>query len=394
MAETGSVLLVVVDPDPGLRKELGAGFGERSPAPLAYPGVDPLLERLHPGQPAVVLCGPGLSDGPGLRDVGRLVQERPDVGVILMAPDVSTALLRDALRAGVKDVLAHPADPEAFAESVGRVQGTLRVSPAAAGPGERGRCIAVASMKGGSGKSVVATNLAAELARRAQRPVALLDADLQFGDAAVLLRLMPSHTLVEAIEYLDRLDAQLLEGLLARHEATGLYVLAAPPEPAFADRVTGAQITKIIEVLLTFCAYVVVDTPTYFNDVVLSVIEHADDVVLVAGMDIPSIKNVKLGLQTLRLIGVDESRIKLVLNRVNSKVKLDVASVERTLGIKSDVRIPSDIAIPESVNKGVPVLLDAPKNPAARSFEELGQLFLSETAEVPIAKTRSRFGLF
>ena len=103
---------------------------------------------------------------------------------------------------------------------------------------------------------------------------------------------------------MDRLDAQLLQSLLTRHEASGLFVLSAPLEPSFAERVTGDDILRIIEMLRSFCSYVVVDTPAQFNDVVLALIEHSDDVVLVAGMDIPNIKNVKLGLQTLRMLSV------------------------------------------------------------------------------------------
>ena len=95
-----------------------------------------------------------------------------------------------------------------------------------------------------------------------------------------------------------------------------------------------------------------VDTPAYFNDVVLGLIEISDDVLLVAGMDIPNIKNVKIGLQTLRLLNTPMSKLRLVLNRANSKVKLDVGEVERTLQVKADSLIPSDVVVPQSVNKG------------------------------------------
>jgi pilus assembly protein CpaE len=102
---------------------------------------------------------------------------------------------------------------------------------------------------------------------------------------------------------------------------------------------------------------------------------------LVAGMDIPSIKNVKLGLQTLRLLNVPSSKLKLVLNRANSKVRLDVAEVERTLQLKADCLVPSDIVVPQSVNKGVPAVLEAPKSRVAKSFEELAAVFMAADAE-------------
>jgi pilus assembly protein CpaE len=139
---------------------------------------------------------------------------------------------------------------------------------------------------------------------------------------------------------------------------------------------------------------VVVDTPAQFNDVVLGLIEHSDDVLMVAAMDIPSIKNVKLGLQTLRLLSIPDHKLKLVLNRANSKVRLDVSEVERTLGLKADCLVPSDILVPQSVNKGTPAILDAPKSAVARAFEQLADLYSGVPSDVPISKARGRFGLF
>ena len=135
---------------------------------------------------------------------------------------------------------------------------------------------------------------------------------------------------------------------------------------------------QIIELLRTFCSFVVIDTPAYFNDVVLGLIEVSDDVLLVAGMDIPNIKNVKIGLQTLRLLNTPMSKLRLVLNRANSKVKLDVGEVERTLQVKADWLIPSDVVVPQSVNKGAPVVLDAPKSGVAKSIEQLANMFAAD----------------
>src|SRR5437899_179826 len=173
------------------------------------------------------------------------------------------------------------------------------------------------------------------LARRSPRPVVLVDADLQFGDVAVMLRLVTPHTLVDAVSAQGRLDAQFLQSLLVRHDPSGLLVLPAPLEPSFAERVSGADMTRIIEILRSFCGFVVIDTPEQFNDVVIALIERSDDILMVAGLDIPNIKNTKLGLQTLRLLEVGEEKLTLLLNRADSKVQLDVAEVERTLAMRA-----------------------------------------------------------
>jgi pilus assembly protein CpaE len=288
----------------------------------------------------------------------------------------------------VKDVLAAPVPAGELALAVERVGGTLApVTPttlateASGAPVGYGRLITVFSTKGGAGKSVIAVNLAVSLARRSDRPVVLVDADLQFGDVAVMLKLAPQHTIVDAVNAIDKLDGPLLQSLLARHDPSGLLVMPAPLEPAFADQIGSSQMLRIIELLRQTSAFVIVDAPAYFNDVVLGLIEASDDVLLVAGMDIPNIKNVKIGLQTLRLLNIPLSKLKLILNRANSKVKLDVGEVERTLGIKADILVPSDVVVPQSVNRGTPVVLDAPKSGVAKSLESLADLFLTADAK-------------
>jgi pilus assembly protein CpaE len=239
---------------------------------------------------------------------------------------------------------------------------------------------------------VVATNLATALARRSSGPVVLVDADLQFGDVAVMMRLVTPHTLVDAVSAQGRLDAQFLQSLLVRHEASGLLVLPAPLEPSFAERVSGSDMVRIVEILRSFCEYVVIDTPAQFNDVVIALIENSDDVLMIAGLDIPNIKNTKLGLQTLRLLEVEEEKITLILNRADSKVRLDVAEVERTLGMRAGCLVPSDIAVPQSVNKGVPVVLDAPRSEVARALEQFADRIVGgAAAPAPVRKGRSLF---
>ena len=330
----------------------------------------------------VLVLGPSAATEPGLGGAEDLLTRRPDVGAILIADQLTTDLFQRAIRSGIRDVLAAPAETGQLNEAVRRVGHTLVPSRSSGAPlgqeddAERGKVITVFSTKGGAGKSVIATNLGVLLAMRSDKPVALVDADLQFGDIAVMLKLAPQHTIVDAVGSYDRLDVGFIENILSTHPASGLKVLPAPLEPAFADQIGAEQMSHIVALLRTFCSFVVIDTPAYFNEVVLSLIEDSDDVLLVAGMDIPNIKNVKIGLQTLRLLNTPMSKLHLILNRANSKVKLEVGEVERTLGIKAEALIPSDVVVPQSVNKGMPVVLDAPKSAIAKSLEQLADSFL------------------
>ena len=382
-----SVQVVVVDGDLVVREHLMAELGEGTTAVDSLASLEPELR----GQPVVVVLGPASANPEGLAEVAQVLYGRREVATVLVTEELSADVLHMALRSGVRDVIPVPIDSRQLLEAVARVGQELLPAEVALidstkrpgfGDGvddEQGRVTTVFSTKGGAGKSMLAVNLGVALARKKpERPVVLVDADLQFGDIAVMLKLAPRHTIVDAIGSLDRLDSNLMRQLLMRHEPSGLLVLAAPLEPSFADQIHAAEMGQIISVLRTFCSHVVVDTPGYFNEIVLGLLEESDDILMIAGLDIPNIKNVKVALQTLRLLNIPTSKIHLVLNRSNSRVKLDVAEVEKTLQLKADLLIPSDIAVPQSVNRGVPVVLDARKSGVARAIERLANMFVAD----------------
>jgi pilus assembly protein CpaE len=382
-AEAFSV--AVVDDDPKLGGRL-VTYVSGAAAAASFVSLSEFDDEVEPGTPYVLVLGPSFAGGSGLADAAKFLRARPEVAAVMVVDELSTDLLQRAIRSGVSDVITVPSElPDVVERAAENITMAAPAQPQYASPeddtpGQPCRLITVFSTKGGSGKSVIACNMGVVLAKRTDRPVVLVDADLQFGDVAVMLKLTPQNTIVDAVSSLHRLDAQLLRSLLVRHERSGLYVLPAPTEPAFADQVTPAALVEILQLLRTFCAYVIVDTPAHFTDVVLSILDESDDVVLVAGMDIPSIKNVKIGLQTLRLLDMSADKLKLVLNRANAKVKLDVSEVERTLQLKADSLIPSDIVMPRSVNKGVPAVLDEPKSSVAKAMEQLADLFVVDTA--------------
>jgi pilus assembly protein CpaE len=379
----GQVAVAVVDADQAARSRLAMQLGQGA---TPFPSINDLASRLG-SIPVVIVLGPSFGGSPELAAVEQLLGARRDVGAIMVTTELSTEMLQRALRSGVKDVLQAPVETNQLAEAVARVaSGLVMSAPAPTAPapldadGEVGRVVTVFSTKGGAGKSVVATNLAVVLARRTDRPVVIVDADLQFGDVAVMLKLSPQHTVVDAVGSLDKLDLPLLKSLLIEHQPSGVFVLPAPLEPAFADQIGATEMVRIVEMLRRFCSFVIIDTPAYFNDVVLGLIEVSDDVLLVAGMDIPNIKNVKIGLQTLRLLNTPMEKLRLVLNRANSKVKLDVGEVERTLGIQAQCLIPSDVVVPQAVNKGEPVVLSAPKSGVTQSMNQLADIFVPTPA--------------
>jgi len=242
-----------------------------------------------------------------------------------------------------------------------------------------GRLIVVFSTKGGVGKSTIATNVAAAMARAIDDTVSLMDADLQFGDVSVMLGIPPDRTVLDAAAAIHYADPELMRNLVTRHE-TGLMVLPAPSEPTMAAGVAPDEMTAVCGGLQAISGYVIVDTPTSFDDTTLGLLEAADDVLLVGSMDIPSVKNLKIGMQQLDLQAIAGPKLKLVLNHANAKVKLDVKEIERVLGLSANFPVPDDIAVPISVNAGRPVVVAEPKSPVARALDCIAESLLGPTA--------------
>gem|GEM_PF-900275 len=259
-----------------------------------------------------------------------------------------------------------PARPEPLA---------AREEPRPTVPGER-RVIVVMAGKGGSGKSVVATNLALALTFAAgEDAVAIVDADLQFGDVALLLQMDPVRNLAEVTRQVEDLSEARLDALLLRHES-GLRVLPAPLQPTAVDSMPPKSVVQVVEKLRRLYPFVVVDTGGVLDDVLLTLLDHADDVIVVVDMDLPSVKNAKVALDILRAGGYPMERLRLVVNRINSKARLDLVELERSLGLRTAAAIPSDRLVPQSVNEGIPVVALSPRSRVARAFTHLAKQFL------------------
>jgi pilus assembly protein CpaE len=355
-----------------------------------YDDLDGFLAATDPLDTIVLVMGPSQPPEDAIPEAGHLVSVRPTVGVVMLVFDLAPGILQQAIRAGVDDIVAVSAEDEELADAIARVAARLRgrlpatppPTPSAAPeePADHGKVVSVFCTKGGVGKSVIAVNLAISLAQKSDRPVVLVDADLQFGDAALMLQLQPQHTIAEAVAAGERLDGALLGSLMLRHEPSGLFVLAAPTEPGPADHIHGPDLARVLNVLRQECAYIVVDTSANFGEITLSALQNSDQILVVAGLDVMSLKSAKVGLQTMKVLGVPFNKILFVLNRANTQVGLSNTDAERALQLKVDVALPSDVVVAASVNKGTPVVIGAPRSKFARAIEELASKLAAPAA--------------
>jgi len=282
------------------------------------------------------------------------IREHVRAPIMLVASGEASRLLDEALDADVADVLLLPQLPDNVVFALRKAAHHGRRAETVSG--RKGTIVTVFSPKGGTGKTVLATNLASAMAKREGRKTLLLDLDLQFGDAAIMLGAEPEKTIFDLVVAPGELDSEKLSGY-ATHHPCGLELLPAPLRPEDAELVTEAKVARLLEVAREAYEVIVVDTSPFFHGAMLATLDRTDELFLLAALDVPTIKNVKLALQTLELLSFPRDRIRVILNRANSKVGMKPGDVENALGMKISHQVPSDRAVPVGVNRGEPVVL-------------------------------------
>ncbi len=209
--------------------------------------------------------------------------------------------------------------------------------------------------------------------------MALIDLDLQFGDVALCLGLPPEKTVYDLAQSPGALDYDKLDSFLATH-SSGVRTLIAPRRPDQASAVGAELLREIYAIMRAHFDWVVVDTPPGFTAEVITSIDSSTEVVMVGMLDSLSLKNTKLGLETLELMKYDPDKIYLLLNRAHSRVGISQSDVEAVLGRTPDVFIPSDREIPRTVNEGIPIVVARPQSEPAEAFGSLANLVMGETA--------------
>ncbi len=318
----------------------------------------------------LVLIGPDV-DMQGACDLSEAVRvRRSDVGVILLRRRLDVSVLGLALRAGVREVITAD-DLTGLADAVRR---SRELSQRMVGHGadalREGKVVTVFSAKGGVGKTTFSTNIGCYLASTGAR-VLLVDLDLAFGDVGISLQMLPQNSIMDLMGMTGHLDPQGLQSVVTHHEESGLDAACAPAEPSDADRIPGHAINELLKVAKGSYDFIVVDTPPAFTEHVLAAFDNSDLLVLLATLDIPAVKNLRLTLDTLDLLGTPKDDRVVVLNRSDAKVGLKAEDVVTAIRQEIAVTVPNSTAVPASVNRGVPIVLDEPKHPVSVAIRQL-----------------------
>ena len=342
-------------------------------------------DRLREEEVDVLLHGSSRGDRLPTQDVHTLQSASP-APIVIVTSGCTPEFLQEALAHGVQDVAILPQLTESLVFTLRRAHvlnnnapRSNAPAPSAGRPGGEGRVITVFSPKGGVGKSTLSVGLAGAYSGPLKRSTLLIDLDLQFGDVGIMMGIDPTQTIVDLVTTTGELDPDKLGGYVVHH-ASGLDVLAAPLRPEDAELVTEDRIGQLIDVAKAAYDIVVLDTPPHFDATTLAALDRSDRLVLMTTMDIPTVKNAKLAMQTLNLLQYPRERIALVVNRPLPRADLRESDISRTLDMPLTMVIPGDKEIGAAVNRGVPITVSAPRSPAAKAMRELAELLLPPAA--------------
>jgi pilus assembly protein CpaE len=343
-------------------------------------------------QPNIVLMDINMPDMDGITASQEISRVAPATQVIMMSVQSEADYLRRSMLAGAMDFLTQPFTSEELSNSIHRVY-EMGASRRAAAPvaaktdvttaapaatagrrrTSRGRVVLIYSPKGGTGCSLVASNLAIALAQATSKKVALVDASLQFGDIGVLLNLQGSNSIADATKRIDEMDSDLLSALTTLHPS-GIRVLAAPPTPVASERITPAGFKTVLAQLQKDFDYVVLDSWSYLDDIVLAAIDLAERILIVMTPEIPSIKSTKQFFEIADALDFPSERIDLILNKVVPRDGIRSDQIENNMKHKILAQFEFEPkGVRQTINQGFPLILAQPNHPLSQGFIRLAQ---------------------
>ncbi|CAB5241205.1 unannotated protein [freshwater metagenome] len=319
---------------------------------------------------------------------------KSSLGVVLLRKRLDISEMSEAIRAGIREVVSI----DDAASLVAACKRSLAISRQLSDLGQlapnhsgRGKILMVFSAKGGSGKTALAINLAQALSMDTDKKVVLMDLDLQFGDIAISMGIEPKKTISDAISMQNEIDELATSSLLTSYNKN-LDLLLAPSNPTDVEYISSHLISKVIENLRMSHDYLVIDTSPTFTETILDTLDQADRIFLMTTLDMPSIKNLKLVVETLQAMNIPDNKLEFILNRSDLDTGLNIREVEAMLGHVFSTLIPSNTQVPASTNRGIPLVLSDPSNNVSRVITNLAKrtdALMSSVDSAPTQNTRA-----
>jgi pilus assembly protein CpaE len=383
------IRILIASNNPAYREDLAASLSREADLHIIGEALDgaSAIKKTEQLLPDIVIIEAGIPVVDGISATENITLAHPEVGVVVIGTESDSESLRKAMMAGARDYfIKEQLSTHDLAEAVRRLyltEKTRLASFASVRMEDKQQkykvpqLITVFGAKGGAGKTTLAVNLAVLIAQESKKKVALIDLDLQFGDVAVYLNLKPRRTIAELVQERNHWDMQLLNNYLIPH-SSGIKVMAAPLRPEDADLIIPEQVEKILTLLRQNFDYVIVDSPPYFSDTILTALDMSNQIVLIMSMDLPSVKNLKLSLNLLDSLH-HSGKTKLVINRASLNFGIDIRDVEKTIDFLAAEEIPSDgPTVVGAANKGMPFVLSHPQTDVSKAVMRIVKMIMED----------------
>jgi len=344
-------------------------------------------------RPDIILMDINMPEMDGIRTTELLAHRAPECSVIIMSVQGEQAYLRRAMMAGAREYIVKPFTGDELSSVIAKVyeldqrkRDVLGEQIKVTNSPKTRNCeiISFFSTKGGVGNTTLATNLAVQLASSGKWRVLLIDLNLQFGDVAVFLNLIPKRSIADLTQS-GTIKYSEIQSYFLTH-SSGLQVLAAPTRPEYAELVTAEHVEQILSEVKGKFDFIICDNISRFDDVSLVSFDASTQIWLVLAMDVPTLKNAKLSLEVIEGLH-HTSKVQVILNRSSKEMGMDPQDVEKSLNIKIGYEIPSDgRGLVAAVNQGVPFVTSHPQSKASEGIRNMAKKLIAlqdvETKEI------------
>jgi pilus assembly protein CpaE len=383
------ITVLIASENPEYRKELADSLSREKDIKIIGQAINGAgaLRKTEQLLPDIIVIEAQMAVVDGITATEKITLAHPDVGVVIIGTESGSEFIKKAMMAGARDyLLKDQMKTSELVEAVRRINHTEKTRTASFASIRKEdkqqklkvpQVVTVFGAKGGAGKTTLSVNIAVEIARETKMKVALIDLDLQFGDVAVYLNIQPRRTIAELVQERNDWDIQLLNNYLITH-SSGIKILAAPARPEDADLIVPEQVEKILTILRQNFDYIVVDSPPFFSDTLLTALDMSNQIVLIMPMDLPSVKNLKLSLNLLDNLH-HSGKTKLVINRASNQFGIEIRDVEQTIDFMVAEEIPSDgPTVVGAANKGMPFVLSHPQTDVSKAVMRVVHMILND----------------